>query len=93
MAAQPATLPFWRTRRGQDRLVSLAIFAVLCLGAAVILLPFLWMLSTALKPAEQVYLSPPVWVPIPPQFVNFWTAFTRVPFPLYALNTAMIVGW
>jgi multiple sugar transport system permease protein/sn-glycerol 3-phosphate transport system permease protein len=85
------TLPFWRTRRGQERLVTAAIFTTLCLGAVVVLLPFFWMLSTALKPAEQVYLSPPVWVPIPPQVINFWTALTRVPFHIYALNTTIIV--
>ncbi len=91
MASQVSTLPFWRTRRGQERMITAAIFTTLCIGGAVVLLPFFWMLSTALKPAEQVYLSPPVWVPIPPQFMNFWTALTRVPFYLYAFNTSIIV--
>jgi len=91
MARQISTLPFWRTRGGQDRLVTAAIFMVLLVGGAVVLLPFFWMLSTALKLPEQVYLSPPVWLPFPPQFVNFWTALTRVPFHLYAFNTTIIV--
>ncbi|MEN9938412.1 MAG: hypothetical protein RLZZ387_4991 [Chloroflexota bacterium] len=91
MSAQGRSLPFWRTRKGQEALTSGAIFTTLSLGATVVLLPFFWMLSTALKRAEEVYLSPPVWIPSPPQFVNFYTALTRVPFHIYAVNTAIIV--
>lgn len=82
---------FWRTRKVQDQAVSLAVLLTLCAGGAVILLPFFWMVSTALKRAEEVYLSPPIWLPYPPQFENFAVALTRVPFHIYALNTAIIV--
>jgi multiple sugar transport system permease protein len=92
MSATSRTLPFWRTRKGQKATASLLVLATLLAGGAVVMLPFFWMLSTALKRAEEVYLSPPVWVPYPPQFVNFWTALTRVPFHLYALNTFIIVA-
>ncbi len=91
MASQPASLPFWRTRRGQQRLTTAVVLIALCLGAVVIMLPFFWMLSTALKRADQVYLSPPVWLPFPPQFVNFSEVLTRVPFSRYAFNTFVIV--
>lgn len=92
MTTRQRTLPFWRTRRGQDRAFTAFVFVLLCAGALLILLPFFWMLSTALKAPEQVYLSPPVWIPIPPRFSNFWEALTRVPFHVYALNTAIIVS-
>jgi multiple sugar transport system permease protein len=92
MAGNVSRLPFWRTRRGQDRMVTATIFTVLLVGGAVVMLPFFWMLSTALKAPEQVYITPPVWVPIPPQIMNFWTALTRVPFHVYAMNTTIIVA-
>jgi multiple sugar transport system permease protein/sn-glycerol 3-phosphate transport system permease protein len=92
MAVQHATLPFWRTRRGRQRIVTAAVFLALCAGALVVLLPFFWMLSTALKRPDQVYIAPPVWIPIPPQVGNFWEALTRVPFHVYALNTFIIVS-
>lgn len=92
MSVRSQALPAWRTRRGQDRIVTGLVLAALCLGGVVILLPFFWMLSTALKAPEQVYLSPPVWLPVPPQFINFYTALTRVPFHIYAWNTAIIVS-
>lgn len=91
MAVHHTPLPFWRTRRGQQRLTTIAVLLILCLGAVVIMLPFFWMLSTAFKRADQVYLSPPVWIPIPPQFSNFAEVLTRVPFHLYAFNTFFIV--
>lgn len=92
MAVRHQSLPTWRSRRGQRRLTTAVVFLTLCAGAAIILLPFFWMLSTALKPAEQVYLAPPVWVPIPPQFSNFAEVLARVPFARYALNTFVIVA-
>ena len=91
MSTVPRTLPFWRRRKGQQAAASFLVFATLTAGGLVVMLPFFWMLSTAFKRAEEVYLSPPVWVPIPPQFINFWTALTRVPFHIYAANTFIIV--
>jgi multiple sugar transport system permease protein len=38
-------------------------YLALCAGAAVFLLPLLWMLSTALKPIEQTSVQPPLWLP------------------------------
>lgn len=38
-------------------------YLVLAAGAAVFLLPLLWMLSTALKPVEQTTVEPPLWLP------------------------------
>jgi multiple sugar transport system permease protein/sn-glycerol 3-phosphate transport system permease protein len=92
MTSRTQSLPFWRTRRGQDGIVTALIALTLCAGASLVLLPFFWMVSTALKRADQVYLSPPLWIPDPPQFENFYTALTRVPFHIYAMNTAIIVG-
>jgi multiple sugar transport system permease protein/sn-glycerol 3-phosphate transport system permease protein len=92
MATHSSVLPFWRKRKWQDRAFTALVFLILSAGAALILLPFFWMLSTALKAPQQVYVAPPIWIPLPPQFANFWTALTRVPFHLYALNTAIIVS-
>ena len=92
MTTHHSPLPFWRTRRGQQRISSIAVFLTLCAGAVIILLPFFWMLSTAMKRAEEVYLSPPVWIPLPPQIANFAEVLTRVPFHRYAFNTFLIVS-
>ena len=92
MTTQRIRPPWWRSRRGQDALTTAAVRLVLSAGAAIILLPFFWMISTSLKQPAEVYLSPPIWIPSPPQFENYVTALTRVRFHIYALNTAIIVS-
>jgi len=54
------------------------------------LLPFFWLVSTALKTQAQVYTYPPVWVPLPPQWQNFPEALTSRPFFLFFQNTLLI---
>ena len=36
------------------------------LGSAVMLVPFLWMISTSLKENAEVFVYPPVWFPSRP---------------------------
>ncbi|MCS6827053.1 MAG: carbohydrate ABC transporter permease [Caldilinea sp.] len=84
-------LPFWRTKRGQERIRLTLSTVIALLGAALLILPFYWMISTALKTPAQVFALPPVWFPIPPQFGNFVEAVTLIPMHLYAFNTFFIV--
>jgi ABC-type glycerol-3-phosphate transport system permease component len=51
------------------------------------LLPFYWMGSSALKDDVQVFTVPPIWVPNPAYWNNFWDAWNSQPFNLYAVNT------
>ncbi|MDH7570346.1 MAG: carbohydrate ABC transporter permease, partial [Armatimonadota bacterium] len=39
---------------------------------------------------EQVFAVPPVWIPNPPQWGNFRSAWTELPFPTFVLNTLLI---
>ena len=54
------------------------------------MLPFLWMLSTSLKSKPQLYMYPPILVPIPPSWSNYPTAVTYIDFFLYLRNTLII---
>lgn len=62
----------------------------LTLGAATMVTPFLWMLSTSLKAPSQVFAWPPVIIPIPPVWDNYTRVLSQFPIPRYALNTAKI---
>ena len=59
-------------------------------AAFVFLLPFLWMLSTSLKPDVQFYSFPPVLIPSPFQWSNYPDAVTYITFFLYLRNTLSI---
>ena len=73
----------------------LVIYAVLIFSAFLFLLPFYWMVNTALKPSNQVFALPPKWIPEPVMWSNFLTAFTiqyetDPPVYNYAINTLIV---
>lgn len=68
------------------------IYIVLTVAGLVFLLPFLWMLSTSLKPDTQLFVSPPVWIPNPIAWENYYGAITSVPFFTYAKNTLLVAS-
>ncbi len=65
--------------------------AVLLLGAAFMLLPFVWMISTSVKPPSEVFSSAlSLW---PSQFYgveNYTVAFTTAPLLRFALNGVIL---
>ncbi|MCE2851413.1 MAG: carbohydrate ABC transporter permease [Roseiflexaceae bacterium] len=79
------------SRSRNDLIASILTVIVLTMGAIVIMIPFFWMITTSLKRAGDVYISPPQWIPAEPQFVNYMTAITRLNFGVHASNTFMIV--
>ena len=73
--------------------LSFAIFrhGVLTVGAAIMLLPFVWMVSTSLKPADEIFASelsllPARWHAIE----NYSAAFTKVPLLRYLANGVIV---
>lgn len=54
------------------------------------MIPFFWMLSTALKTDRQVMAWPPVWIPNPIAWENFPRAIEFFPFWLFLRNTLFI---
>ena len=73
-----------------QRLAKFATYTILVLGAAFILLPFLWMISTSLKPDNEVLLMPPKWIPSALQWKNYVDAFKAVPFFTYLKNSIVV---
>jgi multiple sugar transport system permease protein len=63
---------------------------VLILGAVAMVLPFVWMLSTSLKPADQLFTVPPTWVPRVLQFDTYVKAMSAGNFGRYAFNSLVL---
>ena len=78
-----------KTRKRASRV---ALHAVMIVLSIAFLLPFFWMLSTALKSKEQLYLMPPVWIPRPMMWSNFKQASEFVPLFSYMGNTLMVAA-
>jgi multiple sugar transport system permease protein len=68
------------------------LYLVLLLGALVLVLPFLWMVSTSLKSANDVFKIPPQWIPAPAQWRNYPDALQKGNMPLYFLNSILVSG-
>lgn len=79
------------TRRAGHVRQAITYFLLFSLGILMIL-PFLWMVSTALKPDALVFKLPPEWFPRPWVWRNFIDALMVLGHPvhLYAWNTTVI---
>ncbi|MFN4223344.1 MAG: carbohydrate ABC transporter permease [Fervidobacterium nodosum] len=54
--------------------------------------PFLWVLSTSFKGAENVFTWPPQWIPKDPTIENYINVFKKIPMAKYFLNTIFITS-
>jgi multiple sugar transport system permease protein len=90
MAAVPIEVP---RRSGRGALV---IYLTLAVGAFFVLMPFVFMISTSLKPSTQVYRYPPEWIPSPVMFSNYPEAFGRLTFRSFlnsvVFTTLVVLG-
>ncbi len=68
------------------------IYALLVAGAILFLIPFLWMLSTSLKPEHQIYVFPPIWIPSPVAWSNYATTWRSLPFARYVRNSVFVTS-
>jgi multiple sugar transport system permease protein len=62
-------------------------YLLLILLAFSFVLPFYWMGSSALKDDSQVFTVPPIWIPSPAHWNNYWDAWNTYDFNLYMMNT------
>lgn len=70
----------------------LLLHLVLIVASFVMALPFLWMVSTSLKPADQIFVYPPQLIPRVFLWQNYTNAMAAAPFALYFRNTAIYAG-
>lgn len=68
------------------------IIFLLVLGSVVFAFPFVWTVSTSLKPVSQLFVWPPVLIPDPILWENYPKALTFIPFGQYALNSVVYSG-
>ncbi|GAB2571078.1 carbohydrate ABC transporter permease [Gracilibacillus alcaliphilus] len=68
------------------------IYIVLITGALIMLVPFIWMISTSLKGQGAVFEYPPRLIPNPFEFENYRKAWSALPFALAYWNSLKITG-
>lgn len=83
--AQAPSRPIWR--RG---LLAAVSYGLLGLLALLTLLPFFWMVLTAMKPGNEVMTNPPTWIPSRLALENFPHALSFFPFGRFLANTLIV---
>lgn len=90
----PPPSPWFRMSPSSRRRVTKAArptyYIVLLAGAAAMIVPFLWMLSTSFKTEAAVFTFPPEWIPSPVRVENYTDAVTIAPFSRYFLNSLFV---
>ncbi len=86
----PAASLQGQRRRPGSRGGRLLAYFILIAVAAMMLFPFLWLVSSSLKSQLEIFNYPPNWIPNPPVFQNYVDALTFRPFGLYFRNSLAI---
>lgn len=73
--------PWWRLA-GEE--------AILVVGAILMVMPFAWMVSTALKSPAEILQWPPSFIPENPSLANFVFVFENAPFARWLLNSLIL---
>ena len=66
------------------------IYAVLIIITALMLIPFLWMLSASLKMNKDVLTFPIKWIPDNPRWKNYIDIWTKIPLLTFVKNSAKL---
>ena len=82
-----AVAPGGLGQRAQRIVVHTLSYLVLLVIGISMAIPFLWMISTSLKNLAQAQVYPPVWIPDPPLWSNYVDVMTRIPFPVFIVNS------
>ena len=89
-AATPVQYATVRTNRLGRFLTRFLLYAAVCSLGFLYVMPFVWMLSTAVKPGYEVYVLPPIWIPSQFNWENFWIPWQNLPFHLFYRNTIIV---
>jgi ABC-type glycerol-3-phosphate transport system permease component len=79
-------------RKKRFQAIGLLSYLLLSSGAAAMVLPFVWMLSTSLKAKKLLNLYPPQWIPNPAAWENYPKAIGSFPFFQYLWNNIKITS-
>ncbi len=78
-------------KKPRSRRLQLALYYLVCLALAVVFAgPFLWMISSSLKPANEIFAHPPILISPNFSFKNYEEVFNRTPFERYMFNSFLV---
>jgi len=88
----PQASTFLGRRSVQKVLSRVLVYTMLLIGAAILMLPLAWLLSSSLKQSGRIFQVPPQWIPDPVVWGNYAEVWRMIPFGLYVRNTSLITA-
>lgn len=85
--AKPRPIHLELTRSQRQVLHHLILYILMPAVGIIFIAPFLWMVITSLKVSEQVFTWPPIFIPQPVKWINYYDALTFLPFGRYFFNS------
>lgn len=81
----------WMASKSRQKLIgNIVIYTILFVGAAVLMIPLFWMASTSVKPQDQIYTYPIVWIPREIVWENYPGVFENIAFGRFLWNSTVI---
>ncbi|QZY30907.1 carbohydrate ABC transporter permease [Nocardioides coralli] len=68
------------------------LYGVMAAGLVLVVIPFVWMVISSFKSEGEVMAVPPTWWPENPTLSNYEQLFSRLDFPTYFANSAIVAG-
>lgn len=81
---------YFKSRKRQKQIGKIVTYVLLVLISIILIMPLVWMVSTSLKPMEEVVQFPPSLFPENVQWQNYVETIQSFPFFRYARNTLII---
>lgn len=76
-----------RSGKKKETALTVLFYALLILGAVIMLVPFAWMLSSSLKEEKDVFAFPIQWIPQNPKWENYKAIWEKVPLAVGFFNS------
>ncbi|HEY5572163.1 MAG TPA: carbohydrate ABC transporter permease [Anaerolineales bacterium] len=80
----------WQSRRFRRMVTAILSHLILLFGATIMVIPFIWMVSTSFKSPGMTFVYPPQWLPNPFVWQNYGEMWNALPFNFFFLNSVKI---
>lgn len=81
----------YKSKRKHDILKKTMVYIILFIITAIMIVPFLWMLSASIKTNREVFVMDPfVWIPEIPKWDNYIKIWTKIPLLKFVQNTVLL---
>lgn len=80
-----------RSKKRNALIGKIAVYVILIVMTACMIVPFLWMLSASIKSNREVFIMDPfVWIPEVPKWDNYVKLWTKIPMLTFVKNTVFL---